>query len=144
MAGEPETFLELRTGATLQSIRVLNDLLEVALRALGIEESLRHDLALGVAELVANVCEHEYGEGEDGVVALRLEGGPREIRLAVTSQGPRFDLEGALRRAAESDPLEALQGSGLGLPMLAELFDALDHHYEEGVGNRITLRKQRG
>lgn len=142
-AAEPETFLELRTGATLQSIRVLNDLLEVALRALGVEEALRHDLALGVAELVANVCEHEYGEGGSGEVTLRLEGGPRELCLAVVSQGAPFDLAAALARAEANDPLEALQGSGLGLPMLVSLFDAVDHRYEQGVGNRITLRKVR-
>ena len=53
-------FLELRTGASLSSVRVLTDLLEVALRALEVEEASRHDLALGVAELVTNVCRHEY------------------------------------------------------------------------------------
>ena len=143
-----EVYLEIRTGAALRSIRVLNELLEVALRALGIEDASRHDLAMGVAELVANVCEHEYQGGRlrdptGGEVGLRLDGTASELRLTVTSQGPRFDLDAALERARVHDPLEALDGSGLGLRMLDALFDAIDHAYQADAGNRITLRRAR-
>jgi hypothetical protein len=64
------TFLEVRIGARLPAVRILNDLLDVALRAVGVDEGVRHDLTLGVAELVANVVEHEGGAGE---VGLRLD-----------------------------------------------------------------------
>jgi len=138
------SFVELHTSATFASIRVMNDMLDVALRGLAVGEPLRHDLALGLAELVANVCEHE-GEGCSSAreVRVRLEVGPEELRLTVSSAGPRFDLEAALRRAAEHDPLAELDGHGLGLPLLVGLFDAVDHAYEELAGNRITLRKRR-
>lgn len=145
---DAEVYLEVRTGAALRSIRVLNELLEVALRALEVEDAIRHDLAMGVAELVANVCEHEYEAGplrnpDGGDVGLRLDGTSGEIRLTVTSQGPPFDLGAALDRARNHDPLEALEGSGLGLRMLDALFDAIDHAYEQEVGNLITLRRAR-
>ena len=97
MSGLPTTFLELRTDATLASIRVLTELLDVALRALDVDAAARHDLALGVAELVANVCEHE---GDSAEVGLRLEAGADRLRLAVTSGGPPFDLQAALRSEA--------------------------------------------
>ena len=61
-AAAPPTFLELRIGARLAAVRTLNELFEVALRALGVEDPLRHDLTLGVAELVANVVDHVQGE----------------------------------------------------------------------------------
>lgn len=134
------TFLELRTGAALSSIPVLNELLDVATRALGVDGATAHDLALGLAELVANVVEHELREDEDGVVTVRLEKSAAELALMVESQGPAFDLNAALERAAQRDPLAELDGSGLGLPMLAVLFDRIEHAYEDGQ-NRIALRR---
>jgi len=137
------TFLELRTSAVLGSIRVLNELLEVALRALGIDPGLQHDVALGVAELVANVVEHEYeaSGGEGGEVLVRLETRPGALSLSVASKGPRFDFEAAIARAESHDPLENLDGSGLGLPLLKALFE-LGHSYDEARGNVITLERQ--
>ncbi len=136
------SFIEMRTEAVVGSIRVLNDLLEVTLTALGVAEALRHDLALGLAELVANVCEHEVaGGGEGGGVTVTLDARSGDLLLIVSSSGPRFDLQGALDRAAARDPLANLDGSGLGLPLLAGLFDAMSNDYAEESGNRITLRK---
>lgn len=134
------TYLELRTGASLSSIRVLNELLEVASRALGVDPSLQHDLALGVAELVANVVEHEL-EGSNGEVLVRLEHSGDQLVLTVSSSGPPFDLEAALAHAANHDPLAELQGSGLGLPLLVALFDKIEHDYDAELGNRISLRR---
>lgn len=136
------TFLELRTSAVMGSIRVLNELLEVALRALGTDPALQHDLALGVAELVANVVEHEVeAHGQGSEVVVRLDTSPGELVLSVTSKGPRFDFEAALAHAENHDPLENLDGSGLGLPLLKALFE-LSHDYAEGKGNVITLRRK--
>ena len=139
MSGGAITFLELRTGAALSSIPVLNELLDVATRALGVDGATAHDLALGLAELVANVVEHELRE-QQGSVTVRLEQSEGELALFVESQGPEFDLNAALERAAQRDPLAELDGSGLGLPMLAVLFDRIDHSYEQGQ-NRIVLRR---
>ena len=139
------SFLEMRTEAVVGSIRVLNDLLGVTLTALGVDEALRHDLALGLAELVANVCEHEYAaEGDDGEgVSISLDARTGDLLLTVSSGGSPFDLEGALARAADRDPLADLDGNGLGLPLLAGLFDAISNDYHPDRGNRITLRKER-
>ncbi|RMG12350.1 MAG: hypothetical protein D6731_14125 [Planctomycetota bacterium] len=137
-------FLELRTEAVLGSIRVLNDLLEVALAALAVEPSLRHDLALGLAELVANVCQHEYAAQTDPRGVTVTLDARDDLRLTVGSHGPPFDLEAALARARERDPLEDLEGSGLGLPLLVGLFDEVRCESPPEGGNRITLVKRRG
>lgn len=138
------TFLELRLGARLAAVRVLNDLFDVALSALGVSEGLRHDLTLGVAELVANVCEHEYA-GAEGEVLVRLDVREDEVRVTVVSQGDTFDLQAALDRAAAHDPLEALEGDldgGRGFVLLTGLFDEVRLEREAGR-NRITLRRSR-
>ncbi len=136
------TYVEVRVGARLPAVRFVNDLLETALAAVGVDAGVAHDLTLGVAELVANVCEHEYGPG-GGEVGVRLDVGADALILTVTSDGGPFDLEGALREAAERDPLEALDEGGLGLPMLVALFDEVRHRHEAGRGNTITLRRAR-
>lgn len=134
------TYLELRIGARLAAVRTLNELFDVALRALGVEEPLRHDLTLGVAELVANVVDHE--RGGDPQVAVRLDVAPHEVRLTVDSVGPRFDLAAALARAAARDPLTAPDEGGLGLLILEGLFDEV-RQGDAPAGNRIVLRKAR-
>ena len=137
-------FLGLRIGAELAAVRVLNDLFEVAMRALGLGDDLRHDLTLGIAELVANVCEHEAG-GSDGEVDVRLDVSEREVRVTVVSSGDGFDLQGAIERAQARDPFEALEADdegGRGLLLLVGMFDEvrLDR---DGGKNRITLRRAR-
>lgn len=138
------TFLGLRIGAQLGAVRVLNDLLEVAMRAMGLDPELRHDLTLGVAELVANVCEHEGG-GRDGEVDVRLDVTEGEVRVTVLSSGDEFDLQGAIERAQARDPFEALDADdegGRGLLLLVGLFDEVRLDREDGK-NRITLRRAR-
>jgi anti-sigma regulatory factor (Ser/Thr protein kinase) len=96
-------------------------------------------VTLGVAELVANVCEHEYGE-RDGDVGVRLDVTHDEVRVTVLSEGRAFDLDAALERAAALDPLET--DGGRGLVLLTGLFDEVRLE-READRNRITLRKAR-
>jgi anti-sigma regulatory factor (Ser/Thr protein kinase) len=131
-------FLELRTGAGLSSVRVLNEVLGVALRQLGVAEALCHDVTLGVAELVANVHEHEYQGKQGGDVVVRLDLAKDALEVTVESKGPRFDPT-APREAREPD--DELEAGGLGLPLLHGLFDRVSHSYDDDRGNRVTLRK---
>jgi anti-sigma regulatory factor (Ser/Thr protein kinase) len=135
-----EGYLEMRTGASLRAARVLNELIDVALRELDVDEATRHDVAMGVAELVANVHEHEY-HGAKGDVLVRVDLQPDALRVTVESKGPKFD---PTAQAVEApDPELALEVGGLGFPLLHGLFDSVEHDYEEGRGNRITLTKRR-
>lgn len=136
-------FLELRCGAALGSVRVLNRLLEVALEALGVEDALRHDVTLGVAELVANVCQHETAGQGEAEVAVRLEVADERLELTLTSPGPAFDLAAAIARAEARDPLLELAPGGLGLPLLGALFDQVESSHAPGLGNRVVLRRRR-
>ena len=141
----PARWLELSLGAELRAARTVCGLLEVALAALDLDPSLRHDVTLAVAEVVTNVVEHEYrveGAGAGGQVRLRLEVAPDHLRVRVESQGPPFDLAAALRKAAQSDPLADLQGSGLGLILVNALFDEAESAHLPERGNVVTLVKR--
>ena len=110
--------------------------------ALTFDEYAARD-GLGLAELVANVCQHEYAnEGDRSGVTVTLDA-RGDLTLTVTSQGPEFDLQAAIERAQSRDPLAALEGSGLGIPLLVALFDDVSNAYEAERGNRITLVKRR-
>jgi len=143
MARPAGGFLELRTDARLASVRILSGMLEVALVGLGLPDGLRHDATLAVAELVANVCRHEYAGGP-GEVAVRLEVAAGRLEVRVDSQGEPFDLQAALAEAAARDPLAALEAGGLGLKLVASLFDEVRSEHEDGRGNRVVLVKALG
>lgn len=134
-------WLELALGAELRAARTVCGLVEVALGALGLDPALRHDVTLALAEVITNVVEHEYA-GAPGLVRLRLEVTRERLWVEVESQGPAFDLVAAVRRAAERDPLEGLQGSGLGLVLVGSLFDEVKSDHEPGRGNVVKLVKR--
>jgi anti-sigma regulatory factor (Ser/Thr protein kinase) len=137
------TYLEVRVPAVLASIRVINEILDVGLRELEVSDALRHDVALGVAELVSNVHRHEYRGRGDGDVVVRLDLDPRLLKVTVESHGPRFDPSAVATEAP--DPLESaeLEPGGLGIPLLHGLFDEVRFDYEDGRGNVVVLKKRR-
>ncbi len=142
---ERATYLEVRMPAVLASIRVINEILEVGLRELKVEPSLRHDVALGIAELVANVHRHEYQGREDGDVIVRIDLDSATLQVTVESHGPKFDPLAAELSKEAPDPLDLpeLEAGGLGFPLLHGLFDEVKYDYEEGRGNLVYLRKRR-
>ena len=135
--------LELRCTALLSSVPVLNELLEVAMKALQVEASVRHDVTLAIAELVTNLYRHEYG-GREGEVGIGLQAEDRILQITVESTGAPFDLAAALKKAEERDPLEELTTGGMGLQLIDTLFDNFESTHEEGVGNRIVLQRRLG
>lgn len=136
-----QRWLEVRLSAELRAARVVCAVLDASLAALEVHASLRHDVTLAVAEVVTNVVEHEY-RGGPGEVRVRLEVAPDRLHVVVESQGSPFDLAAAVARAARSDPLAELQGSGLGLILVGSLFDEAGSVHEPGRGNVVTLVKR--
>jgi anti-sigma regulatory factor (Ser/Thr protein kinase) len=139
------TYLEVRVQAVLASIRVINEILDVALRELKVHEAVRHDVALGIAELVANVHRHEYQGREDGDVVVRIDLDQELLKVTVESHGPRFDPTAVEAPTEAPDPLDLpeLEAGGLGIPLLHGLFDEVKFDYEEGRGNLVVLKKRR-
>jgi anti-sigma regulatory factor (Ser/Thr protein kinase) len=139
------TYLEVRLPAVLASIRVINEILDVALRELKVHDALRHDVALGIAELVSNVHRHEYQGRDDGDVIVRIDLDANMLQVTVESHGPRFDPAAVAAPTEAPDPLDfpELESGGLGIPLLHGLFDEVRFGYEEGRGNLVVLRKSR-
>lgn len=145
MTAERATYFEVRMPAVLASIRVINEILDVGLRELGVEAGLRHDVGLGIAELVANVHRHEYQGRTDGDVVVRIDLDAQSLQVTVESHGPRFDPLAAELPKEAPDPLDLpeLEAGGLGFPLLHGLFDEVRYDYVDGRGNLVYLKKRR-
>jgi anti-sigma regulatory factor (Ser/Thr protein kinase) len=134
------TWLEVRLGAGLAAVRVVNDLLDVALRAAFVDELTRHDTTLCVAELVTNVVEHERPAlGGEAEVSIRLDIDDAELRVTVTSPGAGYDVERHIAEARERTTLEESTEGGMGLLILASLFDVTSARLP--TGHQILLRR---
>ena len=135
----PLGWLELRASAELRAAGILARLVDLALEGLAIESSVRHDVSLAVAELVANVHEHEYA-GEDGGVLVRVRRAAAGLELEVESQGPPYDLQAVLEASAADDRLLELESGGLGLRLVVAYFDRVEG-VRDGQTNRTRLIK---
>ncbi len=134
------TWLEVRLGAGLAAVRVVNDLLDVALRAAFVDELTRHDTTLAVAELVTNVVEHERPTlGDRAEVSIRVDVGDAELVVTVTSPGAGYDVERHIAEARERTTLEESTEGGMGLLILASLFDVKAGKVPSG--HQILLRR---
>jgi anti-sigma regulatory factor (Ser/Thr protein kinase) len=134
------TWLEVRLGAGLAAVRVVNDLLDVALRAAFVDELTRHDTTLAVAELVTNVVEHERPAlGDRAEVSIRVDVGDAELVVTVTSPGAGYDVERHIAEARERTTLEESTEGGMGLLILASLFDVKAGKVPSG--HQILLRR---
>lgn len=134
------TWLEVKLGAGLAAVRVVNDLLDVALRAAFVDELTRHDTTLAVAELVTNVVEHERPAlGDRAEVSIRVDVGDAELVVTVTSPGAGYDVERHIAEARERTTLEESTEGGMGLLILASLFDVKAGKVPSG--HQILLRR---
>lgn len=134
------TWLEVKLGAGLAAVRVVNDLLDVALRAAFVDELTRHDTTLAVAELVTNVVEHERPTlGDRAEVSIRVDVGDAELVVTVTSPGAGYDVERHIAEARERTTLEESTEGGMGLLILASLFDVKAGKVP--AGHQILLRR---
>ncbi len=118
----------------------MNDLLDVALRAAFVDELTRHDTTLCVAELVTNVVEHERPAlGGEAEVSISVDVDDAELVVTVTSPGADYDVERHIAEARERTTLEESTEGGMGLLILASLFDVKAARVP--AGHQILLRR---
>ena len=94
----------------------------------GADDGVRTDLALAVGEACANVVVHAYPPGDTGVLVVHAEVLNEHIHIAVIDQGQGMT------------PRPDSPGLGLGLPLIANLSDALEiHDGPDGVGTELRM-----
>ena len=95
-----------------------------------------------VDEASTNIVKHAYG-GKGGYFQITCNSDDKFIAITIEDHGPRFDPASVPIPDVEAD-LEHRKIGGLGIYMMRKMMDAVDYYYDEGVGNRLIMRKKTG
>ncbi len=130
-------------------LTLANDLAEIPRLAAAVETfcepfepSMKDGMALQLAleEIVTNVINHGYSDGQPHAFTVALSGEPGRIRAVITDDAPAYD---PLARADvdTSLPLEDRAIGGLGVHLVKKLMDV--SHYERRDGKNILTIERR-
>jgi serine/threonine-protein kinase RsbW len=99
-------------------------------------------LETAVDEASTNIVKHEYG-GKGGFfeITCGLENG--DIVITLRDHGRKFDPTTVPLPDIGAD-LEHRKIGGLGIYMMRKMMDSVDYYFDEGVGNRLVMRKKTG
>lgn len=95
-----------------------------------------------VDEASTNVVKHAYG-GKGGYFEINCDLDNGEIVITIIDHGAKFD-PGTVPVPDVNADLEHRKIGGLGIYMMRKMMDAVDYYYDEGVGNRLVMRKKTG
>ena len=108
----PGPELTLALPAREASVPIARQALRAQGQALGADEAVLEDAELAVTEAAANVVEHAYGDGEDGVLEIAIRPRPTQLLVSVRDRGG--GMESAAPHAREGD-------RGFGLPIITSV-----------------------
>jgi serine/threonine-protein kinase RsbW len=105
-------------------------------------ERAAYAVQMAVDEACSNIIEHAYGEQGVGDIECQCEVTEEGLIITLRDQARPFDP------TAVADPdldaqLERRPLGGLGVYLMRQLVDSVDHHYEPGIGNVLILTKHR-
>jgi serine/threonine-protein kinase RsbW len=108
--------------------------------AAGAGEEATDDLVQAVDEWVTNVILHGY-RGGSGPVEVTVERVGEDLVVRVRDEAPVFD-PATVPPFDSSVPLERRRLGGMGVHLMRELTDAIEHRAAPGGGNQVTLRRR--
>jgi anti-sigma regulatory factor (Ser/Thr protein kinase) len=140
MAEDDEPVATLTVPADLGRLAEVRRFVREAADREGGSELVRDDLVQAVDECVTNVIVHGYA-GERGTVVVSVV--RRDDRLAVTVRdtAPSFDPTGVPTPALD-EPLETRRRGGMGVHLMRELTDQVEHQPLSPRGNELTMVKR--
>jgi serine/threonine-protein kinase RsbW len=132
----------IRIDADLEHLAAVRRLVREGAEASGADARAVDDLIQVVDEWVTNVIVHGY-RGADGPVDVTVERIEDEVVVRVRDLAPVFDPASA-PPFDPSVPLEHRRFGGMGIFLMRELTDRLEHRAVEGGGNELTMRRALG
>ena len=125
----------------IRQVKELNAFVKEFLRELGVEASLCKQLQLAVEEVVVNVMEYGYPEGDTGEIIVRASSDGQELRFVIMDSGVAFDPTAAESTDTSVSAVDRPEG-GLGILLAREIMDTIDYERTDGM-NVLTMRKLR-
>jgi serine/threonine-protein kinase RsbW len=113
-----------------------------ATQAAGLGERAAYAVQMAVDEACSNIIQHAYGGEGIGSIDCTYKVTEKSLVITLRDKGHPFDP------TLVSDPdldaqLEERALGGLGVYLIRQLMDAVEHRYEPAVGNVLTLVKCR-
>ena len=129
----------LRLQADLGRLAEVRRFVREVAPAVGADDRTVIDLVQAVDEWVTNVVVHGY-RGSPGPVDVELERDAASIIVRVSDLAPVFD-PGVAPRFDPSVPLERRRLGGMGIYLMRDLMDSIEHRPLPGGGNEVTMRR---
>ena len=87
-----------------------------------VPEHVADEILLAVGEVVANACRHGRRPTAPGEVALRCDIRDSHVAIAVTDEGPGFDVKSVMRTGVP----DLFSAGGRGFFLMRQLMDSVD------------------
>lgn len=130
----------LHLDARVERLAELRAFIRAHAAELGADETAVTDLVQAADEWVTNVVVHGY-RGGPGPVDVELDRDRASIVLRVRDLAPVFDPCDA-PRFDPSVPLDRRRPGGMGIHLMRELMDSIEHRSLPGGGNEVTMRRR--
>ena len=129
----------LRVPADLTRLAEVRAFVRAGVLGLGADDEAVADLVQAVDEWVTNVVVHGYREGH-GPLEVDLDRDGPAIVVRIRDRGPAFDPRDA-PPFDPSLPLERRRPGGMGIHLMRESTDSIEHRLRPGGGNELILRR---
>jgi anti-sigma regulatory factor (Ser/Thr protein kinase) len=135
----------LRVPGRFESLAEIADFIAGVARDAGFDEDDIFRVQMAVDEACSNVVEHAYGPNRAGdiLISCRVDGNG-DLRVDIYDRGRPFnpDVVPEPRVGANLLDLEEMKVGGLGLFFMRKLMDEVTFHFDEGVGNHLSMVKR--
>ena len=102
-----------------------------------VPEHVADEILLAVGEVVANACRHGRRPTAPGEVALRCEIRDSHVAIAVTDEGPGFDVKTVIHTGVP----DLLSAGGRGFFLMRQLMDSVDVE-SSSSGTTVCLERK--
>ena len=113
-----------------------------ATEAAGLSDRAAYAVQMAVDEACSNIIEHAYGGEGVGSIDCTYEVTEDSLIITLRDKGRPFDTTHHTHPHLDVQLEERALG-GLGVYLTRQLMDTVDHRYEAGLGNVLTLVKCR-
>ncbi|MEN8241478.1 MAG: ATP-binding protein [Chloroflexota bacterium] len=105
-------------------------------------EKAVYAVQLAVDEACTNIIDYAYGGETNQQIEITCEITTEHLTITLGDKGHPFDLD-SIEPPDLNSPLAERDAGGLGIHLIRKLMDEINYQSTQGVGNRLTLTKER-
>jgi serine/threonine-protein kinase RsbW len=139
LTGSRSTRIQLTIEADRKNLARVRDFVERAAAELGLPTEAVADVRLSVDEAVANIIMHGYRE-KGGTIEIEVDARSDTLVVCLRDRAPVYNPLQAPAPARDT-PLEERPLGGLGVALMKQNMDSVEHRARHGGGNELVMEK---